>query len=264
MMHSIIRNKNLIAAVRKIIAAIIWLGVWQVIYLAVGQEILVVSPARVFQRILELATQTEFWLDTFNSMIHVLEGFAAGVVVGAILAPFTVKYRFLNDLFRPLLNIVKATPVASFIILVLVWIPSAYVPVFIAFLMVLPVVWGNIGEGIRKIDRNLLEMADCYRFGKWKTFQRVTLPSVMPYLVAACTTSLGLAWKAGIAAEVLSHAKYSIGGEIYDAKIYLETLDVFAWTAVVILLSVLLEKLMVCLVRAAGKKYNVEAEEKWG
>jgi NitT/TauT family transport system permease protein len=126
--------------------------------------------------------------------------------------------------------------------------------------MVTPIVWGNVTSGIQKTDKRLLEMAHSYRFGSVKTVRRVYIPSVMPYFTAACTTGLGLAWKAGIAAEVLANTKLSIGGQIYNSKIYIETADLFAWTVVVIIMSVILEWLMMRFVKTVGRKYNVGSD----
>jgi NitT/TauT family transport system permease protein len=119
---------------------------------------------------------------------------------------------------------------------------------------VLPVVWGNVTKGIAQTDRRLLQMARCYRFGAAKAVRYVYLPSVAPYFLAACTTGMGLAWKAGIAAEVLANAELSIGGRIYDSKIYMETTDLFAWTAVVVLMSAALEKLVLAGMAKAKEK----------
>lgn len=243
-------------AVRGVLVAVFWLAVWQVLYLSVKQEILIVSPIRVLQRLGELSSTSLFWLSAGTSMFHILLGFFLAIFIGVLLAILTVWIPFLYQLFYPMLSIIKATPVASFIILAWVWMKSSSVPVFTAFLMVLPVVWGNAYNGIKKTDVSLLELAHCYSFGFLKTVKRVYIPSVMPYFTAACTTGMGLAWKAGIAAEVLAHAANSIGGQIYDAKIYIETADLFAWTAVVILMSVLLEKLMVFVIQKVGKNYN--------
>lgn len=243
--------------VRKCLAALFWLALWQLLYLAVKQEILIVSPVRAFQRLLELAGEADFWITALYSMLRIVSGFLLGVAVGTVLAALTSVSRFLYDVFHPIVSIVKATPVASFILLALVWIESPYVPAFTSFLMVMPVIWGNVSNGIAKTDHDLLQMAHIYRFGAAKTVRRIYLPSIMPYFTAACTTGMGLAWKAGVAAEVLANTKHSIGGNIYSAKIYIETADLFAWTAVVIVISVLLEKLMVKLMEAVGQKYNL-------
>lgn len=250
-------QSRIATCMRKVLVALFWLILWQILYLVVKQEILIVSPVRASQRLFELAGEGEFWLTAMYSMLRIVSGFLLGVGIGTLLAALTSMSRFLYDLFHPIVSIIKATPVASFILLALVWIESPYVPVFTSFLMVLPVVWGNVSNGIAKTDRNLLQMAAVYRFHTMKTIRRIYLPSVMPYFTAACTTGMGLSWKAGVAAEVLANTKHSIGGNIYNAKIYIETADLFAWTAVVIVISVVLEKLMVKLMKAVGKKYNL-------
>ena len=168
-----------------------------------------------------------------------------GIVLGALCC----RFRFLYQLIYPLLSAVKATPVASFIILALVWLQSVRVPAFIAGLIVLPIVFGNVCQGVAAADRELLEMARVFRLGRWKTLRYIYLPTVAPYLAAAFTTGIGLAWKAGVSAEVLANARNSIGGRIYGAKIYLDTADLFAWTAVVIVLSVVLERLLLACFR---------------
>lgn len=258
-MTSTTQNKSFIKnkIVRKLLVAAFWLGIWQLIYLTVQQEILIVSPACVVQRIFQLSRDSSFWLTALYSMLRILGGFAMGIFMGTVLAVLTSASQIMYDIFHPMISIIKATPVASFIILALVWIQSAHVPTFTAFLMVTPIVWGNVTNGIKKTDNRLLQMAYCYRFGAVKTVKRVYIPSVMPYFTAACTTGLGLAWKAGIAAEVLANTKLSIGGQIYNSKIYIETADLFAWTVVVVVMSVILEWLMIQLMKTVGQKYNV-------
>ena len=259
MKTSTTQNKSFFkrAIVRKFLVAFFWLAVWELVCIIVRQEILIVSPVRVFQRLLELGMTADFWLTTFHSMLRILYGFLIAVGAGTLLAVLTHVSGIAYDLAHPILSIVKATPVASFIILALVWIKTPGVPVFTAFLMVVPVVWQNVTNGILKTDKKLLQMADSYQFGKWKTVVKVYIPSVMPFFMAACTTGMGLAWKAGIAAEVLAASRFSIGGQIYNAKIYIETADLFAWTAVVILMSVILEKLMVLIMRSVSRRYRV-------
>ena len=252
-MISTIRNKRFPRRfLLALLSAAFWLFVWQRAYLAAGQEILVPSPAHVLFRLWELARQGGFWLTVLSSMERIVLGFLLGVLLGAAFAVATRLSSVLDALFGPVLGVVKATPVASFIILALVWMKSSRVPVFACVLIVVPIVWANVSEGIRKTDPGLLQMARMYRFGAARTVRMVYAPSVLPYFTAACTTGMGMAWKGGVAAEVLSSLPLSLGGEIYRAKIYLETGDLFAWTAVVVVLSVLLERAAVRMVKARG------------
>ena len=230
-------------------SAAFWLLLWALASRAVGQEILLPSPAVVFRRLCALAVTGRFWLTAFRSLGNVLLGFLWGTAAGILAAVLCCLSRVLAALLRPVTAAIKATPVASFIILALVWIARPAVPAFIAGLIVFPVICGNVAEGIRHIDRELLEKARVHRVGRLRTLLYVALPGVFPYLFSAMSTSLGLAWKAGIAAEVLSTPKNTIGTQLYNAKIYIETADLFAWTLVVILLSLGVETLLVRLQR---------------
>ena len=213
--------------------------------LAVNQELLAVTPLRVLQRLAQLCQKVSFWETAACSLLRVLAGFFLAVAAGVVFAALTAASPLAENLLHPLRSVIKATPAASFIILALVWFRSGGVPVFASFLMALPFIWSNVEQGIRCADKSLLEAARLYRFGFWKTIRRVYAPMVLPYFFSALATGFGLAWKAGVAAEVIGNTRRSIGGEIYNAKLYLETADLFAWTVVVILLSVALEKLLV-------------------
>lgn len=256
------KNKPIVKkSLRLLLAAAVWLLVWQIVYRIIGREVLFASPLSVFQRLFELVGTGGFWLKTGSSLLGITEGYLLGVAAGVLLAVLTSLSDWLYAIFKPMLTVIKSTPVVSFIILALVWMSKTGVPVFISFLMVLPIVWANLTAGIRATDKNLLEMARVYRFGARKTLRYVYFPSVLPSLLSALTTAIGFAWKAGIAAEVISTPRNSIGTQLYNSKVYLETVDLFAWTVVVIAISMLFEKLIVLAVRriadAAERRHAV-------
>ena len=63
-------------------------------------------------------------------------------------------------------------------------------------------------------------------------------------ITCACRLACGLCWKSGVAAEVIGLPSGSIGERLYDAKIYLNTGEVLAWTLVIVLISLACEKLI--------------------
>lgn len=245
----------------KVGAVLFWVLLWQILYLAVGQEILIVSPIATVKRLFELSLQEQFWITAFSSLVRIMGGYVLAVIIGFFLAFLTSFVPVLRALFHPVIIAARATPVASFIILALVWLSVGKVPAFIASLVAVPIVWENISEGIRRTDEKYLQMAKVYKIGKVNTFTKIYFPSVYPYLASGAVSALGLAWKAGIAAEVLSVPKNSIGLELYYSKIYIETLDLFAWTLAVIILSVALEKLLKYLLRRISSRYNIRRKE---
>lgn len=240
--------------VRKLYPLIFWLLVWQLLSLCVGQSLLLPSPLSVASRLFRLMSSAAFWRITALSILRILAGMLCGVAVGTGFAIMTSFSRVCRELLSPVLTVIKATPVASFIILVLIWMGRDRLPSFIASLMVIPIVWSNLSAGIAGTDAQLLEMARVFGFSGIKTALRIYLPSVMPYFLSAFRTSLGLSWKAGIAAEVLTLPRGSIGTELYEAKLYLETTDLFAWTLVVILCSLIIEKIIMAAVGRIGSR----------
>ncbi|MBQ8416820.1 MAG: ABC transporter permease subunit [Clostridia bacterium] len=182
-----------------------------------------------------------FYQITLNSFLNVFWGILFGTLGACLLAMLTYKVKLIRELFLPLMSVIKATPVASFIILAFFFIGSSRTPSFITFLMVFPVVWTNLDEGLRKIDNGLDEVAQVYRFSSFDKLRYLTLPSVQPYFASACRSALGLAWKAGVAAEIITMPPETIGSMIGDAKTYIMTEEMFAWTLTVILLSLLIE-----------------------
>lgn len=239
---------------RRLAVLVFWIIVWALAAAAVNQELLLPGPLQTARRLAALARTVDFWLTLGRSILRVLTGILTAVILGVLTGLLTHKSLLARELLSPVMTLLKSTPVASFIILALVWLGRSVVPVFIAGLMVLPVVWANTAAGLDGIDPQLLELAEVYRFPRMKTFRRIVWPSLLPYLRSALRSALGLGWKAGIAAEVLTVPPYSIGKSIYEAKLYLETTELFAWTAAVVLLSFLIERVLLRLVDSIGRK----------
>ena len=255
MTTSTTRDKNTrLSPALRLGAVAVWLLLWQLASMAVGLPLLLPSPLAVLLRLGQLCTGADFWLTVASSLLRILLGFLLGVLFGTALAGLCWRFRLIDALARPLLGVLKSTPVASFIILALVWVKTTWLATVISFIMVLPLIYANVREGIDSADRQLLEMAQVFRLSRRKTFRYCYLPAILPFFLSAVSSALGFAWKSGIAAEVLGRPARAIGSQIYDSKIYLETPDLFAWTLVVILLSVLLERLAVRFVRWAGKR----------
>ena len=138
MITSIIQNKKLKKYAKPAafaLSAVFWLLVWQIIYLIVGSDVIVASPIATFKRVFELAGTPYFWLCVGNSIINVLIGFALALCLSIILAALSNRFIVFEYLFSPLIKLVRATPVASFIVLALFWLNDG-VPSFIVFLMV--------------------------------------------------------------------------------------------------------------------------------
>ena len=229
------------SVLKKLGIALLYLLLWEAVSLIVGKAHLVPSPVVVFRRFLEILLERESWARAGMTLGRILLGYAAGIAAGVALGVLTASVPAAETLLSPLRGIVKATPVTSIILLAILLMTSGEVPVFISFLMVLPIIWTNTAEAVRRTDRGLVEMGRAFGFSRGRMLRLVWIPSVQPGLIAACTTALGFAWKSGIAAEILSQPKRSIGYMLYVSKLTLESVDLFAWTLLIVLLSMALE-----------------------
>lgn len=242
------------------VAGGVWLVIWQAAAQAVGQAVFLPSPVQVLRALAGLLPTLPFWGRVGFSLLRIAAGFGLGVCSAVLLAALAAAAPAAEILLRPLLLVVKATPVASFIILALVWMPSRELSVFISFLMVLPVVYASTLEGIRQTDAGLLEMAKVFGVAPLRRVRAIYLPGVLPYFTGACSAALGLAWKSGIAAEVIGLPGGSVGEALYEAKIFLCTDEMFAWTLVVILASLAFEKAVLALLRVLAARISGEGE----
>ena len=226
-----------------------WILIWQLIYNGVGKDVIVPSPYNTWARIKELVATQEFWEITWDSVKRILLGYLCGVGLGLFLAVVTYTSKFLYVLLKPLISIARATPVESLTIILVVWVTNQKVPLFIVGLMVFPIIWANTYEGIKNTDKKLLQMSKSFSVGVLKRLFHIYFPSVYPYFIAGASTALGLAWKSGIAAEILGSTQNSVGQQINDAKVMLDSEGKFAWTIVVVLLSILFERALVLLLK---------------
>lgn len=251
-------KKRWIKGAASIAALLFWILVWHLVASEVKMSLILPKPGEVLLRLWELGQTKEFYETLFSSLLRISEGYLAGIAAGIAMGYLAYRFSFFDVLIRPLMSTVRATPVASFILMVWLWMERDGVPAFISFLMVLPIVWQNTILGFQKRDPRLGEMARVFCFGKWKTFLRVDLPQVLPFLFSSAKTGLGLAWKAGVAAEVLALPRVAIGRMIYNAKMYLETVDLYAWTLAIILLSMALERFVGLILKARGGHGHAE------
>lgn len=246
------------------IAAIVafWVGIWYLLYFAIDNSLLFPSMHSVIIRLLQIMRTTEFYMIIARSILRIFVGLIVAVVLGVLLSIPTARFKLVHSFLAPFMTVLKVTPVASFIILLLLWIGRDIAPAIISVCVVLPIVWATVETGILMTDKKLIEMSQAYNMTAGQKLRYVYTPQVMPYFISSIKSSIGLAWKAGIAAEVLSLPLISIGKQIFESKLNLETVDLFVWTLVAIVISVVLERLMIVLVRKLLSSAGVSNERR--
>ena len=238
---------------QRTLMILLWLCLWQAAAFGVGNYILLAGPIQVFKELVSLLPQKAFWLSILMSFQKISAGFLAAFFAGILMGRLAFSLPVLKEFLAPAMAFVKSVPVASFVILALIWAGSKNLSVLISFLVVFPIIYTNTIAGLAGTDKDLLEMAQVFGIKGWRKFAGLYWPALLPYLLSGCKIALGMSWKSGIAAEVIGVPEHTIGEQLYLSKIYLDTAGLLAWTLVIIAVSAAFEKLFLSLLNQTGK-----------
>lgn len=225
----------------KFLTIVFWIFVWWLVALIVDKTLIVPSPNETIVCIYQLLVKKGFILIFGASLLKILIGFAISTFLGIILGMLSGLFEKVEIVLEPIVTLIKSTPVMSFIIIAIIWFNKDIVPVFICFLMCLPVVYTNVLQGMKNVDKKILNMTSIYHFSKSDKIKHVYLQSIKEYIFSAMKTIIGLGFKVTIAAEILCNPTYGIGKQLSQAKSNLEMEKVFAWTVIIFITSLLIE-----------------------
>ena len=243
-------NKQKIAKIASVLLALV---LWQLIAMKVNMEMLLASPVQALARLWEVIREPGFLSRVAFSFGRITLGFLLSFAFGIFFAILAGRFPIVETLLWPYVVTIRTVPVASFIILCLIWLDYTQLTVLIAFLIAFPMIYSNVLTGIKSTDPKMKEMAKLYKMPWGKQLLYIYLPSVKPYILSAAAVAIGMAWKAGVAAEVIGIVNGSIGEMLYESKVYFMNADLLCWTVVIILVNVLTEKLILFLLKAVFK-----------
>ena len=238
-----------------------WAAVWQLAAVTLGHGgLFLATPLQTLAALAALLPTAAFWHSIAFSALRILLGFVLAVLGGLILGAAGARWRVVRLMTDPAMQLIRAMPVASFVILALLWVHSANLSVVVSFTHVLPVVYAGVLGGIADTDPKLLEMARVYRMPLAARLRYIWLPGIFPGFCQSCIAAMGMCWKSGVSAEVIGLPDHSVGDALYRAKITLSTPEVFAWTLVIVLLSAALSGLAARGMTALKRRLCGEAE----
>ena len=235
--------------VRMALIVLFWLVLWEIADRVIDNRIILVGPTHILMALAEQVGQSDFWVTCGASFLRIAVGFVLSFIGGFVLALVCYRYKLIRDFLEPIMIMLKTVPMISFVIMLLIWVGNQALTIYLSFLIVLPIIYTNTLQGLQSVDVQLLEMAQVFHMAPWKKFMFIYRPAFMPFVLSASKLALGMSWKSGIMAEVIGTPKPSIGREMYAAKTYLQTSNLFAWTIVVVILSVLFETLFMLILK---------------
>ena len=235
------------------ILILFYIGIWQLLSILVGSSLLLPSPLETGSRLLAIVRDPMSWVDIGNTFLRLFTGFLIGLAAGILLAILSANSKVIRFLLSPFRVLIKSTPVMSFVLILVVSVVSNWVPVVVSSIMVAPILWATTEQAILSLDPKLTEMSKLY-FSPMRRIYSVSLPQMLPQMLASGVTALGYAWKAVITAEVLSLPRFAIGRQMYLCKIYLESADMIAWTILIVALSLVMEAVLKRITCGQGGK----------
>lgn len=236
--------KNFITTTKgRIFAITVWVCIWQLVSSIINETLFLPSPIETIVALIELTKTSTFYMSVLNTFLRVMAGLAFAIILGISFGVLSTKNKISNTFIEPLVSAVKSIPVMSFILIALLYLNSNYVPILVCVMLCFPIIYTNTQKGIFSIDKKLIEMATLHKVSKIKIFTHIKLPAIMPFLLSSVLISIGFSWKSVVTAEVLSAPLHSIGYNLYTSKLYLDTESLFAWTLVIVILSILIERL---------------------
>ena len=221
------RKKGFPKLFKKLGIYAFWLLVWQLLAVFFHNDILLVGPEKTLRTFFSCLITAGFWRSIWFSISRICIGFFLAMLLGILTGALSCRFRIFGEFLEPPIQFMKSIPVASFVILALIWTGSKNLSILISFLVAYPILHISTVSGLKSTDPKLLEMA----------------------------------FKSGIAAEVIGVPDFSIGANLYEAKIYLDTASLFAWTLAIILIASCFEKILLRLMTAAGGKGNTVHEK---
>lgn len=204
------------------------------------------GPAAVARVLWQQALEGPLWRHLAATLGRLVASFVIAMTLGCALGVLLGRSRRLDRFFDPWLSVLLNVPALVSIILCYVWFGLTDTAAIVAVVLnKLPNVAVTLREGARALDRNLLEMAQVFRFGHFRVLRHVIWPQLLPFVLAAARTGLALIWKIVLVVELLGRSD----GMGYQLHLYFQLFDVagilaysLAFISVIQLLELLLLK----------------------
>ncbi|WP_051205970.1 ABC transporter permease [Butyrivibrio sp. FC2001] len=246
--------------IKKICIAVCWLMIWQIVAVLIHNKILLAGPIESATALVNMAGTPDFATSVITSVLHIVAGIVMGAVLGILLGALSLKFRLLGDFVSPIVTVLKSVPVASFVVLILIWIGSDNLSTVIVTLVVFPIIYLATTSGFTAADKELLEMAHVYRMPTPNKIRFIYIPALIPSYIGAFSVAVGMGFKSGAAAEVIGQPLLTMGNGLYRSKINLDTAEVFAWTFTIVLASWITEKIFLLLIFICKKIFMPGAQ----
>ncbi len=229
--------------VYKTSGAFLCLAFWEIFAQILNKPLIAPTILEILTSVVGLLERKQSYLFIGASLSRVFVTLFVDFVIAFFLGLTAGLNKKIEDLLSVTENIFRSLPTVAVLLISLIWFKSNITPIFVTSLIVLPILYRNITDGVKNIDKNLMEMAEDFGVPFLRKLFFLYIPSIKPFLQNALALSCGFAIKVTVTAEVLSQPKNGIGTALYLAKVQLETAELFAWAGISIFIAMFLQKL---------------------
>jgi NitT/TauT family transport system permease protein len=180
-------------------------------------------------------------LDVAVTLARVIGALVVSFVLGLAAAMAMYRSKTLDDYLHPMIRILMAVPVVSWILFAVLWFPGVEFRIgFVLFVVCGPVFLVDTLDAMRNVPRELRQMMRSFRPTTLQFFLKLMLPAIVPTIFTSWKVNISLAIRVVTIAELVG-AVTGIGHQLSVAQELFSVADVFAWTIVLVALLFLLE-----------------------
>lgn len=240
----------------KIAGIVFWILLWAAIALFVNQKLILAGPVDTLLSFFKSITLPSFWLSILYSFIHIFIGFIIALIIGSLLAIISDKVKYFHYFISPVVQLFKSAPIVCFIVLLLIWFGTSFVDVVTVIISVIPIYYYAIYQANKEKSASIMDALTIYKVSGSDKFRAYIWPNAFPFVKQATETGVGIAWKAGVTAQMIGVVSNTIGEGIYNSKINLDSSQLIVWMFVVIILGFVTEKLTILILKKSASPAN--------
>lgn len=229
---------------RKVLIWSFYFILWQGIAMMVNQSIILPSFFDVLSRLILILSDSSFYNHLFITLFRVVLGTLSAFILSFIFAFLSYDFKWVGQALKPLVLVTKTIPNITYILLVLIWFSREMSVFFVTFLILFPVLYTQISTGLFGINPEHLELLKLYPETYFHRLTKVIIPLIKIPLFEGLKGALSLGFKVGVMAEILGQVQPGLGYLMHIARMNFETVDLFAYTTIMILVVIIIEKSM--------------------
>jgi NitT/TauT family transport system permease protein len=214
---------------------------WVVAYAVVGNEYVVPSFSDTMKALFECFKKGSFWLAVWNTFARTVVAFLFSFLLAVIIECLCVSVGIFKKIIKPFVVVLRTLPTLAVILILLIWTTPKIAPIIVTVLVLFPAILAQFDGAVGDIDSGIVEMANVYGIGKRDRLFKIYLPLISPNVISQIGANISLGLKIMISAEVLASTAHSLGGQMQQARSFVEMPTLAGLTIVAVLLGLILD-----------------------